>query len=187
MHADWYIRLFILIHKIMFILKLIFINIHINLIINKFRDPNSTLSDYWEATWMELSPKMEQSSFNLCCISGMPASCPSSLSFSSLRLSLVAVSSSSILQLPSPSNWSRWLWKRLQRPIQFRHLLNWYTQAQHLLTTNRCVGPPTALQKAFEPCTVHVYSTHITDTAICIHVYYIGIYLYTCIWIYILH
>lgn len=75
-----------------------------------------------EATCTELSPRTEQSSLSLCCISGMPASWLSSRSFSSLRLSRVAVSSFSILHPPSPLNCSRWVWNLLHTKARERSL-----------------------------------------------------------------
>lgn len=58
----------------------------------------------------ESSPRILQSSFSLCCILGIPASCDSSRCFSSVSDSRVAVSSCSKRQPPSPSNCSRCVW-----------------------------------------------------------------------------
>ena len=62
----------------------------------------------------ESSPNKEHSSWSLFFMAGTPASCDSSLRFSSLKPSLVAVSNSSHLQPPSPSNCSRWVWYFLE-------------------------------------------------------------------------
>ena len=62
------------------------------------------ITSTYDVTCIELSPSTEQRCLRRCCISGIPASWASSLSFSSLSPSLVAMSSSSILQSHSPLN-----------------------------------------------------------------------------------
>ena len=68
----------------------------------------------WECRRTESSPSTEQSSLRRSCMRGMPASWASSRCFSSLSERRVVISSTSILQPPSPSNCSRWVWNFLK-------------------------------------------------------------------------
>lgn len=61
----------------------------------------------------ESSPSMEHSSLRRFFMAGIPASWVSRRCFSSLRDRRVLVSRASILQPPSPSNCSKWVWNFL--------------------------------------------------------------------------
>lgn len=82
----------------------------------------------------ESSPKILHSSFNLSCISGMPASWDSKRCFSSVNESRVAVSSCSNRQPPSPSNCSRCVWYFLWMVIWRNPIYSlWMYNAFHAL------------------------------------------------------
>lgn len=73
----------------------------------------------------ESSPSMEHSSFRRFFMAGIPASWVSRRCFSSLRDRRVLVSRASILQPPSPSNCSRWVWNFLLKYEIIGNFLLW--------------------------------------------------------------